>query len=87
MEKVLRLVHNEKKSAVGYIFMMLPIKLTKPLNKILNGNDAKYKDVFTITYKRWECQVHQPLHAAAHYLNPEYFYQNAAIENRHEVTD
>ena len=30
--------------------------------------------------KRWECQLHHPLHSAGHYLNPEYYYSKLEIE-------
>ncbi|XP_060182451.1 uncharacterized protein LOC132612134 [Lycium barbarum] len=51
------------------------------------GNISKYKDIFKIIDERWQCQLHHPLHAAGHYLNPEFFYQKPAIENCTEVID
>ncbi|XP_042459005.1 uncharacterized protein LOC122042765 [Zingiber officinale] len=42
--------------------------------KAFKEKEDKYKEVFEIIDKRWECQLHWPLHAAGHYLNPEYFY-------------
>ncbi|XP_009765911.1 uncharacterized protein [Nicotiana sylvestris] len=46
---------------------------------------VKYKNIFEIIDQRLEFQLHQQLHAARHYLNPEYFYQDPAIENFREV--
>ena len=37
--------------------------------------------------KRWNCQLHRPLHAAAHFLNPEFFYDNTDLEFDFEVTN
>ncbi|KAL4339955.1 hypothetical protein GQ457_08G026120 [Hibiscus cannabinus] len=45
-----------------------------------NENKLKYSEVFKIIDKRWECQLHRPLHAAGHFLNLEFFYDNPEIE-------
>ncbi|XP_059283872.1 uncharacterized protein LOC132037383 [Lycium ferocissimum] len=84
--KVLRLADNEKKPAMGYIYEAMD-RAKEAIAKAFEGNIAKYKDIFKIIDERWQCQLHHPLHAAGHYLNPEFFYQNPAIENCTEVTD
>ena len=48
-------------------------------SKPFKGDITKYHHVFQIINKRWECQFHRHLHAAGHYLNPEYFYLNLEI--------
>ncbi|CAL9112584.1 unnamed protein product, partial [Musa acuminata var. zebrina] len=45
----------------------------------------KYKHIFAIIDKRWECQLHHPLHAAGHFLNPEFFYKDSSIKFNVEV--
>ncbi|KAL7615750.1 hypothetical protein Lser_V15G00223 [Lactuca serriola] len=35
-----------------------------------------YKTTFQIINQRWECQLHKPLHAAGHFLNPGIFYKD-----------
>nr|KAJ0226532.1 hypothetical protein LSAT_V11C100002810 [Lactuca sativa] len=35
-----------------------------------------YKTTFQIIDQRWECQLHKPLHAAGHFLNPGIFYKD-----------
>nr|XP_009590669.1 uncharacterized protein LOC104087814 [Nicotiana tomentosiformis] len=84
--KVLRLVDNKKKPAMGYIYEAMD-RAKEAIAKAFGWNIAKYKDIFKIIDERWQCQLHHPLHAVGHYLNPEYFYQNSAIENFREVTD
>ncbi|XP_070032645.1 uncharacterized protein [Nicotiana tomentosiformis] len=84
--KVLRLADNEKKPAMGYIYKVMD-RAKEAIAKAFDRNIAKYKDIFKIINERQQCQLHHPLHAAGHYLNPEYFYQNSAIENCREVTD
>nr|GMD11821.1 uncharacterized protein LOC109167856 [Ipomoea batatas] len=37
------------------------------------NNSNKYKKVFEIIDRRWSSQLRQPLHAAAYYLNPDFF--------------
>ncbi|XP_061373436.1 uncharacterized protein LOC133315781 [Gastrolobium bilobum] len=53
--------------------------------KSLGEDEQKYKDIFAIIDRRWECQLHHPLHAASHYLNPDFFYGNDSIGNDREV--
>ncbi|XP_049405278.1 uncharacterized protein LOC125868748 [Solanum stenotomum] len=84
--KVLRLADNEKKPAMGYIYEAVD-RAKEAIAKAFEGNAAKYKDIFKIIDERWQCQLHHPLHAAGHYLNPEFFFQNPGIENCQEVTD
>ena len=54
--------------------------------KSFNGRQERYKEIFEIIDRRWECQLHQPLHAAGYFLNPEFFYDNRSeIERDEEV--
>ncbi|XP_049382895.1 uncharacterized protein LOC125847285 [Solanum stenotomum] len=84
--KVLRLADNEQKPAMGYIYEVVD-RAKEAIAKAFEWNAAKYKDIFKIINERWQCQLHHPLHAAGHYLNPEFFFQNLGIENCQEVTD
>ncbi|KAL2963744.1 hypothetical protein AAZX31_17G218300 [Glycine max] len=84
--KVLRLVDGERKPAMGYIYEAMD-KAKKTIIKSFNNNESKYKDVFAIIDKRWNCQLHRPLHVAAHFLNPEFFYDNTDLEFDFEVTN
>ncbi|KAH1221743.1 hypothetical protein GmHk_12G035088 [Glycine max] len=84
--KVLRLVDGERKPAMGYIYEAMD-KAKETIIKSFNNNESKYKDVFEIIDKRWNCQLHRPLHAAAHFLNSEFFYDNTDLEFDFEVTN
>ncbi|XP_006588984.1 uncharacterized protein [Glycine max] len=84
--KVLRLVDGERKPVIGYIYEAMD-KAKETIIKSFNNNESKYKDVFAIIDKRWNCQLHRPLHAAAHFLNPEFFYNNTDLEFDFEVTN
>ncbi|XP_019155165.1 PREDICTED: uncharacterized protein LOC109152037 [Ipomoea nil] len=68
----LRLVDGDVKPSMGYIYPAMEIT-KKAIEKAFDNNTSKYKKVFEIIDKRWTSQLRQPLHAAAYYLNPDYF--------------
>ncbi|KAJ9169732.1 hypothetical protein P3X46_017890 [Hevea brasiliensis] len=83
--RVLRLVDNEKKPAMGYIYEAMD-RAKEAIANSLNGNEEKYKSNFEIIDARWSLQLHRPLHAAGYFLNPEFFYPNKMrIESDEEV--
>lgn len=83
--KVLRLVDGEKRPPMGYIYEAMD-RAKEAITKSFDGREEKYKEVFKIIDQRWEVQLHRPLHAAGHYLNPEFFYTNqVAIQADKEV--
>nr|GLL21970.1 uncharacterized protein LOC109167856 [Ipomoea trifida] len=72
----LRLVDGDVKPSMGYIYPAMEIT-KQAIEKAFNNNSSKYKKVFEIIDRRWSSQLRQPLHAAAYYLNPDYFrYRN-----------
>ncbi|XP_022025478.2 uncharacterized protein LOC110926009 [Helianthus annuus] len=84
--RVLRLVDNEKKPAMDYLYEgMERAKIT--IAKALGENSVDYQVVSAIIDKRWDCQLHHPLHAAGYYFNPEFYYYRPEIEKDQEVTD
>ncbi|KAH7650967.1 Ribonuclease H-like protein [Dioscorea alata] len=60
---------------MGYIYEAMD-RAKEAIAKSLGENEGQYKVVFDIIDKRWECQLHRPLHEAGHYLTPEFFYAN-----------
>ncbi|XP_027911484.1 uncharacterized protein LOC114170198 [Vigna unguiculata] len=83
---VLRLVDGERKATMGYIYEAME-KAKETIAKSFNKDESKYNDIFTIIDNRWICQLHLPLHAAGHFLNPEFFYSNPNMEYDLEVTN
>ncbi|XP_042000874.1 uncharacterized protein LOC121750408 isoform X2 [Salvia splendens] len=73
--KVLRMVDAERKPAMGYIYEAMD-RCKEAISSAFNGREEKFKRVFEIIDTRWNDQLHKPLHAAGHYLNPEVFYAN-----------
>ncbi|WJX54375.1 hypothetical protein P8452_40264 [Trifolium repens] len=77
---VMRIVDNEKQPAMGYIYAAM-LEAKEAIEKSFNSNTSKFIEVFKIIDKRWECQLHHPLHAAGYYLNPKYFFSKPDIES------
>ncbi|RVW19250.1 hypothetical protein CK203_095877 [Vitis vinifera] len=82
--RVLRLVDGEKKAPMGYIYEAMN-RAKDAIVRIFNGNEEKYKEIFNIIDKRWEIQLHRPLHAAGYFLNPEFFYDKPEIEHDADI--
>lgn len=76
---VLRLVNSQKKPVMGYIYEAMD-RAKEAIKNSFKGNEEKYKDIFAIIDRRWECQLHHPLHAAGHFLNPEFFCKNSRLD-------
>ncbi|XP_050886272.1 uncharacterized protein LOC127091628 [Lathyrus oleraceus] len=77
---MLRMVDYERKPAMSYTYAAIGVA-KESIEKAFNSNSSKYKAIFDIIDKRWECQLHHPLHSAGYYLNPEYYYEKPEIEN------
>ena len=69
---VLRLVNGEKKLPMDYIYEAMD-RAKEAIAKSFRENEEQYKGVFDIIDKRWESQLHRPLHATRHYLNLDFF--------------
>ncbi|CAI8605679.1 unnamed protein product [Vicia faba] len=67
---VLRMVDNERKPAMGYIYAAMGVA-KESIEKAFSSNSSKYKVVFEIIDERWECQLHHPLHSAVEDLISE----------------
>ncbi|XP_006584208.1 uncharacterized protein [Glycine max] len=83
---VLRLVDNEKKPAIGFIYEAKD-RAKEAIQRAFNNNEGKYKDILAIIDKRWDCQLHHPLHSTGYYLNPKFFYTDPNIDSDNEVVD
>ena len=83
--KVLRVVDNEDKPAMPYIYEAMD-RAKEAIAKSFD-DERKYKQIFEIIDGRWNIQLHRPLHATGYYLNPEFFYSNASIGEDQEIID
>lgn len=64
---------------MGYIYKAMDAA-KEAIQNSFEGSEEKYKEIFAIIDWRWKCQLHRPLHAAGHFLNPEYFYKNPRLD-------
>ncbi|KAF3773185.1 hypothetical protein EJ110_NYTH55907 [Nymphaea thermarum] len=67
--KVLRLADSEDRPSIGYLYEAMD-KAKEAIRDNLKGKKKSYMSIWKIIDKRWTGQLHQPLHAAAYYLNP-----------------
>lgn len=81
--RVLRLVDSEKKPAMGYIYEGMD--RAKEAIMAAFDDESRYKAAFEIIDRRWEVQLHRPLHAAGYFFNPEYFYDRPDISSDEEI--
>ncbi|CAL9234761.1 unnamed protein product [Arabidopsis halleri] len=71
------LVDGEKKPAMGYIYEAMD-RAKDSIVGTFKGREEKYKEAFEIIDRRWNCQLHHPLHAPGYYLNLEFQYKEGA---------
>ncbi|GKV13856.1 hypothetical protein SLEP1_g24823 [Rubroshorea leprosula] len=76
---VLWLVDSESKPAMPYIYEAMT-KAKDAIKRLQHDDESKYKEIFEIIDNRWECQLYQPLHAVAHYLNLAIFYSTPNMD-------
>ncbi|KAI3822342.1 hypothetical protein L1987_09931 [Smallanthus sonchifolius] len=81
---VLRLVDGERKPPMGYIYEAMD-RAKEMIAASFKNKEEKYKGIFKIIDKRWDCQLHQPLHAAGYYLNPSLYYNDPKVEDNGEI--
>ncbi|KAJ9544552.1 LOW QUALITY PROTEIN: hypothetical protein OSB04_024259 [Centaurea solstitialis] len=80
-----RLVDGKRKPPMGYIYEAMD-RAKECIAKSFNNKVDKYEELFAIIDKRWDLQLHRPLHAVGHYLNPALFYNDPKIAFDQEVT-
>lgn len=73
--KVLRMVDGEKKPPMGYIYEAMD-RAKETISKSFNMKEEHYQKAFEFIDRRWDCQLHRPLHAAGYFLNPEIQYEH-----------
>jgi len=74
------MVDGHKKPPMAYIYEAMD-RAKEAIAKGFSNKEENYKRAFKYIDKRWECKLHQPLHAAGHYLNLEIYYSNPSIED------
>ncbi|RVW44200.1 hypothetical protein CK203_089453 [Vitis vinifera] len=85
LEDIGKATKHQEDIGEGYITKWAMNRAKDAIVRSFNGNEEKYKEIFNIIDKRWEIQLHRPLHAAGYFLNPEFFYDKPEIEHDAEI--
>ncbi|XP_059070975.1 uncharacterized protein LOC131031585 [Cryptomeria japonica] len=81
--EVLRLVDGEN-PPMGYVYEAMD-RAKEVIKSKLENNRDKYMPLWDIIDRRWDGQMHTPLHAAGYFLNPLLFYKTDFLEIDAEV--
>ncbi|XP_059066890.1 uncharacterized protein LOC131858042 [Cryptomeria japonica] len=71
---LLRVVDGEKPS-MGYIYEGMD-RAKEAIRSIYAGDEDKYGPIWEIIDRRWQNQLHRPIHATAYYLNPAFRFRD-----------
>ncbi|GLJ27231.1 hypothetical protein SUGI_0533890 [Cryptomeria japonica] len=81
--KILRLVDGDK-PPMGYVYEAMD-RAKEVIKSKLENNRDKYMPLWDIIDRRWDGQMHTPLHAAGYFLNPLLFYKTDFLEIDAEI--
>ncbi|XP_057842730.2 uncharacterized protein LOC131052148 [Cryptomeria japonica] len=71
---VLLRVADGEKPTMGYIYEGMD-RAKEGIRSAYEGDESKYRPIWDIIDRRWQTQLHRPLHAAAYYLNPAFHFR------------
>ncbi|KAL0742659.1 hypothetical protein Bca4012_084172 [Brassica carinata] len=86
MVKVLRLADGEKIPSLGFIYGELLVAKNS-IKEATDHLEKNYQSIFKIIDEKMKGRLDSPLHMAAHFLNPFYFYKDPNIQFDLEVMD
>ncbi|CAN6817754.1 unnamed protein product [Brassica oleracea] len=84
--KVLRLADGEKVPSLGFIFGEI-LEVKKSIKEASDHLEKNYLPVFRIIDEKMKGRLDTPLHMAAYFLNPFYFYKEPNIQLDVEVME
>ncbi|CAN7105781.1 unnamed protein product [Brassica rapa subsp. narinosa] len=84
--KVLRLADGEKVPSLGFIFGEI-LEAKKSIKEAFDHLEKNYLPVFRIIDEKMKGRLDTPLHMAAYFLNPFYFYKEPNIQLDVEVME
>lgn len=64
--KVLRMVDGDRKPTMGYMYKAMD-RAKETIVISFAHKEEHYEKAFEIMDRRWDCQLHRPLHAAGYY--------------------
>ena len=86
MVKVLRLADGEKIPSLGFVYGEL-LEAKKSIKEATDHLEKNYQPIFRIIDEKMKGRLDSPLHMAAYFLNPYYFYKDPTIQYDIEVSE
>nr|KYP32656.1 hypothetical protein KK1_046594 [Cajanus cajan] len=71
---------------MGYIYEAME-RAKETIQLSFDHNEEKYKDIFAIIDKRWDCQLHHPLDVAGYYLSLEFDDDDEVVDGLFKCID
>ncbi|XP_013588957.1 PREDICTED: uncharacterized protein LOC106297221 [Brassica oleracea var. oleracea] len=84
--KVLRLADGEKVPSLGFIYGEI-VEAKKSIKETSNHVEKNYLPIFRIIDEKMKDRLDCPLHVAAYFLNPYYFYKDPEILSDFKIMD
>ncbi|XP_048603767.1 uncharacterized protein LOC106378015 [Brassica napus] len=84
--KVLRLADGEKVPSLGFIYGEI-IEAKNSIKEASNHLEKNYQPIFRIIDEKMKDRLDTPLHVAAYFLNPYYFYKDPEIQKDYEIME
>ena len=77
--KLLRIVDGDKKPSMGFVYGMLQ-DAKDEIKASCNRKESVYRPILEIIEKKAKDRLDSPLHLAAYYFNPYYYYKDNTIK-------
>ncbi|XP_059077416.1 uncharacterized protein LOC131876340 [Cryptomeria japonica] len=83
--RVLRLVDGDK-TPMGYLYEAMD-RAKESIKNYYKGDRLKFDPIWEIVDRRWNNQLHQPIHAAGYFLNPRFRFGGSYSDSNGEVME
>ncbi|XP_059070586.1 uncharacterized protein LOC131860220 [Cryptomeria japonica] len=83
--RVLRLVDGDK-TPMGYLYEAMD-RAKESIKNYYKGDRLKFDPIWEIVDRRWNNQLHQPIHAAGYFLNPHFRFGGSYSDSNGEVME
>ncbi|XP_059063100.1 uncharacterized protein LOC131079406 isoform X2 [Cryptomeria japonica] len=81
--RVLRLVDGDK-TPMGYLYEAMD-RVKESIKNYYKGDRLKFDPIWEIVDRRWNNQLHQPIHAVGYFLNPRFRFGGSYLDPNGEV--
>ncbi|PKA52234.1 hypothetical protein AXF42_Ash010130 [Apostasia shenzhenica] len=82
--RLLRIVDSNEKPALGYVYEGM-YRARKGIKETFQNKKRLYKPYTKIVKERWDKLLRRDIHAAAHWLNPAFQYNQLTFSHKSEV--